>query len=479
MDNNSKIIGEWFLPSNPNERVHGTLYINRNERLSLELYGSLTSDNLFPELVDQEIILGLSSKSKQVTLYKCHMTKSGGATLVQGQESGKPSTIYTIVYILIGLHVNSPDELMFDHISAEIFNLDEWVSKSGFINLRPDFEKIKRHEINVEYKLPESIDFEIDKQSSGKFNFVANQPTLSRYQKNVSITQRVQFQVNTKDEKNIKDLLSYMFSFQNFLILALYRSTYPLSIILRGERYKEKLPDVKPYRKSIELFISTSNFKENEKPQFDFEMLFSYRLIREKFPQIIKNWFAKYELLKPAFNLLFEQFYNGNRFNENTFLNLAQSAETFHARIHNHTKIPEKEYKTMKEEILNLVPSKYHSWLKDLFNFGNNLNLHSRLTELVEKYSNDILDKIIPDKKMFVKQVKYSRNYYTHYSSDGKKNALKGGDLFYLSERLKILLVCAFLIEVGFDKKLLSKCLENVKWIKFNHLADWKVDNKK
>ncbi|GAH82953.1 unnamed protein product, partial [marine sediment metagenome] len=245
-------------------------------------------------------------------------------------------------------HVNSPDELMFDHISAEIFNLDEWVGKSGFINLRPDFEKIKRHEISVEYKLPESIDFEIDNQSSGKFNFVANQPGLFRYQKSVSIRQRVQFQVDTKPEKSIKDLLSYVFSFQNLLILALYRSTYPLSIILRGERHKEELPDIKPYRKNIELYISTSNFKENDKPQFDLEMLFSYRLIREKFPQIIKNWFAKYGLLKPAFNLLFEQFYNGNRFNENTFLNLAQSAETFHARIHNHTKISKREYKAMK-----------------------------------------------------------------------------------------------------------------------------------
>lgn len=464
MDNNIKIIGEWFLPTSPNERVHGTLYFNRNERLSLELYGSLTSDHFFPEFVDQELILGLSSKSKQITLYKCHMTSSGGATLVQGRESGKPSVIYTITFALIGLHIDSSDDLMFDHISSEIFNLDEWVGISGFINSRPNFEKLQKHEIKVDYKLPESIEFKIDNRSIGKFNFVANHPGLSRYQKSVSIKQRVQFQVDTKSEMSIKDLLSYLFSFQNFLILALYRSTYPLSIILRGERHKEELPDSKSYRKNIELYFSSSNYKEHEKLQYDLDMLFSYRQIQEKFPQIIKNWFAKYELLEPAFNLLFEQFYYGNRFNENTFLNLAQSAETFHSRIHNHTKIPKQEYKIMKDEILKLTPSKYHSWLKDQFIFGNNLNLHARLTEITEKYSNDILNKIIPDKELFVQQVKHSRNYYTHYSSDGKKKALKGGDLFYLSDRLKILLVCAFLIEVGFDKKLLSNCLDNVKW---------------
>ncbi len=477
MKDDFKIIGEWFLPSNPENRVHGTMSFIRSEGATLELYGSLTSDNFLPEFIGQELILGLSSESKQITLYKCLMTKSGGATLVQGRESGKSSVIYSIMYSFIGLHVNSPDELKFDHISSEIFNLDEWVGISGFVNLRPDLEKMKRHEISVEYKLPEPIEFKIDKESTGRFNFTANQPGLSRYQKSISIKQKVQFQVDTKSEKNIEELLSYVFSFQNFLILALYRSTYPLSIVLKGERHKEEFRDGKSVRKNIELYFSSSNIKENEKPRFDLEMIFSYRRIKEKFSQIIQNWFSKYELLEPAFNLLFEQFYNGNRFNVNTFLNLAQSAETFHARIHNHTKIPRDEYKIMKEEILKLTPSKYHGWLKDQFNFGNNLNLHSRLSEITEKYSNNILNRIIPDKKLFVKQVKHSRNYYTHYSSNGKKNALKGGDLFFLSERLKILLVCSFLMEIGFSKEELSNFLDNVKWTMFNHLVNWRDVN--
>ena len=60
--------------------------------------------------------------------------------------------------------------------------------------------------------------------------------------------------------------------------------------------------------------------------------------------------------------------------------------------------------------------------------------------------------------------------------SDSQKNALKGGELFYLSEKLKILLVCAFLIEIGFDKELITRNLDNVKWRLFNHLANWRDD---
>jgi hypothetical protein len=202
-------------------------------------------------------------------------------------------------------------------------------------------------------------------------------------------------------------------------------------------------------------------------------MLFGYGHIRDEFPVIIKNWFEKYDLLEPAFNLLFDQFYNNERFSENTFLNLAQAAETFHARTHNHTRMPKDDFNKMKTDIYSLVPNQYHDWLKDQFSFGNNLNLHTRLTEIVSKYSNEILDKIIGDKELFVKQVKWSRNYYTHYSSSGEKQALKGVDLFYLTEKLKIVLVCTFLIEVGFDNEKLKKLLEQNKHRFFNHLVKW------
>ncbi|MBF9251988.1 hypothetical protein I2I11_01650 [Pontibacter sp. 172403-2] len=472
------IKGEWFLPSSPTYRVHGTLKFHPTEGADLELYGSLYGEGFFPGFKDQDVILGLSSDSKQITLSDCYMTKSGGTTLVKGGESGKPSVSYSIGYILIGLHVNSPDDLIFNKISSEIFNLDEWIGISGFVNHPTDFSDNNRYKINVEYKLPEPIKFQIDKETNGRFNFTANHPGISRYQKTVNITQRVQFQAETKTEKSIGDLLKYILSFQNFLILALYRSTFPISITLSGEKHKNDYGDGKTYKKDIKLYFAISNFKEHEKLKLDFEMIFSYKRIKENFPVIIKNWFAKYELLEPAFNLVFEQFYNGNRFTENTFLNLAQSAETFHARIHNHTRIPKPEYKSMKEEILKVSPIQYHGWLKDQFNFGNNLNLHARLTELTEKYSNEILDQILGAKEQFVLNVKNSRNYYTHYSNDGKKKALKGTELFYLSERLKILLVCSFLEEIGLPKDKLALSLDKLKWILFNHLTNWREEKK-
>lgn len=472
------IKGEWFLPTNKEQKVHGILTFHPQTGTDLELYGGLNGNTFSPEFKNQEIILGLTSDSKQVTLYNCFMTKSGGVTLVLGGEYGKPSTSYSIMYALIGLYADTIEDLKFNTISTEIFNLGEWVGVSGFQRQNTDIEKLRKHEVTLKYKLPEPIEFDIDDDIKGKFNFIANHPRLSRYQKTVTITQRVEFCAATENEKDINELLKYVISFQNFLTLALYRSTYPISITLSSDKHKKDYGNGKTYNKPIKLFFSSRNFKANEKSKSDLEMLFNYRGIKDDFPLIIKNWYSKYELLEPAFDLVFEQFYNGNRFTVNTFLNLAQSAETFHARVHNHKNIPREQYKKMKEDILKVAPDEYHPWLNDQFNFGNNLNLHARLSEITDKYSNHILDKILGDKTQFVLNVKHSRNYYTHYSKDGKRKALKVGELFYLSERLKILLVCSFLIEMGFNKEKLSSFMDNIKWTLFNHLANWRDDKK-
>jgi hypothetical protein len=476
MEKQFEIKGEWFLPSHIENRVHGTLKFHPSKGADLELYGSLESDSFFPQLKDQEIILGLSSESELVTLKGCVMTHLEGAKLVQGQESGKPTTIYSVLFTLVGIHAERKEELLFDTIASEIYNLGEWVGISGFEYQRPNPEDIKAHKITVEYQLPDSIEFKIDKNTNGTINFISDRHGWSRYQNRVEINQRVEFIAKTNTSKSINQLLKYLFGFQNFLVLALYKNTYPLGVTLKGDNFQIEYPVGKKYRIKVKLYFSVFNFQENDKPNLDFDLIFDYRSIQADFPRLIQNWFLKYEKLKPAFDLLIEQFHRRNQFNVNTFLNLAQSAETFHARTNNHTKIPRVDYKDMKDEILKLTPSKYHNWLKDQFNFGNNLTLHTRLTEIVDKYSNDVLDKIISNKEVFVKQVKYSRNYYTHYSKDGAKKSLKGSELFYLSEKLKLQLVCAFLMEIGFTKEQMSMSLDRVKWRLFNHLADWRKE---
>lgn len=474
MNERFEYIGEWFLPSNKDYRIYGTLSYIPLEGIELRLYGSFEDSPMMALDTDQSIILGITSDSKHITLSDCLVTQRGSAKLVVGEEIGKPNITYSPRYLLKGIHIENMEDMTFNKVSAEIFNLGEWLDISGF-DIKDNYE---HKTVSVNYKLPQPIEFEITQKLKGKFSFGLSGLIHTRYQKSADIDQKVEFEVESQQEETIEDLLKYIFTFQNLISLALYKSTYPLSISLEGSKHRMDYGEGKIINKRIDLYFSSRSIRFDEDEKLDIEMLFTYKNLGDNPNEIIKNWYLKYEMLEPAFNLLLEQFYNKG-FTENTFLNLAQSAETFHVRIHDRPRIPQEEYTKMKNDILNSAPSQYHSWLKEQFNFGNYLNLHSRLTELIEKYSNDILDKVLGDKTKFVTDVKNSRNYYTHYDKRLEKKALKGADLFYLSERLKILLVCAFLMEAGITKEMIVSYLERIKWRKFNHLVDWSKEESK
>lgn len=429
-----EIKGEWFLPTSEDHRVYGTLLFHPSEGTDLEIYGSLELEFAPFQFKDQKIILGLSSENQLITLNGCLMTKSGGVKWTRGQESCKQTFKYRVRFILIGIHVKSEEALMFDTISSSIFNLDKWLGISGFKRNK----EISKDKICFEYQTPEPIKFEIDDSAKGTLYSLLKRPIQDWYKKRIEIEQSVEFEVQVSEHLSINHLLKYLFRFRDFLILAFYKSTYLQKVTLKGESFQSEYAPGKKIRKKVDLYFSMYYFNENEKPMFDMEFIFNYKAIVENFGKIIHNWYSEYAKLEPAIHLLFEQFNTRDQFNINTFLNLTKAAETFHARI----------------------------------NQSSNEKLYDRLSTLLERYSNDLLDTIIPDKVQFAEQVKDSRNYYTHYSENKKEKALDGVNLFYLSEKLKLLLVCAFLMNIGFKKEQLEELPEIVKFRLCNHLLD-------
>jgi hypothetical protein len=478
MTNDFEYKGEWFLPLAKDRRVTGTLTYSVDNGISLELFGNFDDYSpILPQVENKEIIQGITRDSRLITLYRNYVIHIDGAKLIQGQEYGVPSVRYSALYMFEGVHIDKVEDITFTKIESEILYLDEWVGISGFQQPVEMMENIKKHEFHIHYKLPEPIRFTISANIEGCFNFIINIPSINAYQKSEKLEQKVKLILTSKEELPVDDFLKQLFTFQNFLILALYEKTYPKTITLYSDKFSKDYGghSERPVLLPIKLYFHTLNSQTSEKQKLWFDMLFCYRDIKDKFPIIIEKWYKKYELLEPAFDLVFEQFYNNGRFNENTFLNLAQSAETFHARTHIQPTKNE-EIKTIEKEIIKTIQEKYEdsekylAFLKKKFEFGDAITLQTRLKDIIDKHFNEALDKLIENKDKFIKNVKDSRNYYTHYSKDSHKKALRGHDLFYLSERLKILLVCTFLLEIGFDNDLLSSLLESKKYRFFHGL---------
>jgi len=459
---------EWFLPNNKEQTIFGILNFNPSLGIKLELHGDFKEANLLKDRQeDFDIIIGITSDNKRITLYRCSETSHSKSF---GENRLIELTTYTVLYVFKGIHANSIDKLLFNKISARIFNLDEWLGIFGLSNYTMPDESNK-YTIEINYKLPDKIKFEVDSTTTGYFNFIINHPIILSFSKNIHLNQYVKLEFDFEKELDIYSSIDYLSSFQCFLTFALYESTAIKSIEVYSNHYLDECEPGKYAQIPIEVFYKPYSNNTIELAHKAF-MLFTYKNIQNKFPSIIQKWYSNKELLGACVDLMFEQFLN-KRFSENTFLNLAQAAETFHARLYNHTKMPKEDYKKMKDDILSIAPSKYHDWLKEQFNFGNNLNLHNRLSELVDKYSNHIIDKMIIDKDLFIKQIKDSRNYYTHYSKSLEKKALKGSELYYLTKKLQILLVCALLMEIGVPKDDLILSLDKLKYRYFYYLAEW------
>jgi hypothetical protein len=86
--------------------------------------------------------------------------------------------------------------------------------------------------------------------------------------------------------------------------------------------------------------------------------------------------------------------------------------------------------------------------------YSNQTSFRSRLRELCCRVSQSTLDDMKIDPDAFAASVMNTRNFFTHAggSSDDKKEPLRGGELFLLSQKMRALLRGVFLLHLGFPE---------------------------
>jgi len=82
----------------------------------------------------------------------------------------------------------------------------------------------------------------------------------------------------------------------------------------------------------------------------------------------------------------------------------------------------------------------------------------------------DYIEKIIPKKKQFIDNIVKSRNYYVHYDYAIEKKALRGSMLFETFKKLRLILICCLLQNLGISKKMLCDRLSKTEYIMGHNL---------
>lgn len=456
MRDNFESKGLWILPNSEDEDISGTIFYTKEQGIILELLGSFGDTEQLFSASNNEIILGVLQNGKKVTLLNNAITSR------TVNFPGIPTVKYMCSYMLVGGHFYSKSEIVFDEISIEYHNLSEWLNIDGI-----DQKEGSNKEFHLHYKLPAEIKFKINDYDA-RFEFFAQ--TKSADIENFSLIQKVEFSLKKQNTISIFDILRQSLIFQGFITFGSFQSCYPLRITLKNENSFEIHHKHKIYNE-IELYYK-SKVRKIQKSKKSFEFLFTYQDAQENFQEIINNWYKYDSEIEPIIYLFLNSFYTHDTiFSENKFLEIIHALETFHRRTYKNEVISKSEYSKKKKTILESVPLEYREWLQGKLNFGNEPSLHERLVELLSEIEEfTLLEEIITNKDEFIKNVKDSRNYYTHYDKRTEKKALKGSDLYYLTTKLRIVLIIHLLILLGIDKNKVASILQKLKDFHYNYL---------
>ncbi len=461
--------GDWFLPEQPENRLSGEVSFSPETGIHLELIGDFYSDFIALGGKNYETIQGVVEGSRQITLFGCLYVGRGEVSLVRGNELAKPVLTFAINRMLSGWYFDKQEQVIAKTVYFRFAGLEEWLLVTGFgrDHLKIDREKMT---LDLHYKLPEPIPFEYPAGCNATFNFSVSNIHEPIIRTSFEMSQIVQLKIERAEGFTLDDLLRISYEFQTFLMLCMYGGTFVKSICFYNPDYSITLNDGRPVNRRIDLYYS-QHFAVKEHSRDYRSNLVPYPAIRESYPMLIKKWDAMFDDFLPAISLLMDQLQDKSVFSGNDFLNLAQAAETIHDRMYpGAVKMPKSEYDQLKKNVLGHIPAEKQDFVKGLLQNGNSVSFNTRLCELVACCPAAIKNIFIPDADAFIKEIRDSRNYYTHYTLAGKKHVKHNYELMQLTNRVQFLLVIVLLLHVGVNEELLIRLVENQNY-RFGQLA--------
>lgn len=422
--------GLWWLPNKPDNKVCGILKFVPKKEILLDLTGTLeNSDEDFNRATLIDVIHGLTSDGKEITLHRCFEIK-------RSFGSGFPISSYDCDIILVGAHYNSYTNIVFKEMYINYSNLDQWININGFdIQIRPGGESI------IKYKKPNKIKALINRDLHLGIAFSSKGPNENIVQRETRIEQTAYIGIRFSEQKHLSEFKNINFIIHNFLSLAIGVPVHPLSIIgYASENNSEQ----------VMIFYRSLDSPRTSEIINPYKMLFTFEDISTRFEDFLSNWINKAELLSPVCNLYFGIEYSSQMYLELQFLSIMQALESYHRRIMNHPEIPEHEFERKIKEILDSAPEDYKSWLKYKLAHSNQPHLRIRLNDLYERFE-IIMNGFVANKDDFITNSVNTRNYLTHYNPELKNKSVKGEELLFIINKLKLMTELCLLAEIGFS----------------------------
>lgn len=413
MIHNNEYKGFWFLPDKPQNKVAGILYFKANNSIRLELIGGFDSElSQIIKSKTNKIIQGFTSNAEKITLINCFSSFS------LNFSSDHPLTKYNCQYLIVGKHLKSMEDETFDRIRVDMTSLYNWIPAEI---IKHSISYLDDDKIKADFSLSQNDSWEKKVEIDELIiSFLSSFQIKSRVDNEQTLIENTFLEISKKNNKSsFSELLNNVNIFKQFLSLASLSDVSYKSIELYDNDDFQQLKNGKKIFHSTLIFYVDRN--SIYKISNNNSHLFKYKDIENQYSNIINKWFDLKNELAPIQNHLVKSIIRTGTFTSLDFLILVQALEGFHRRFINNKRT----------------------------------SLKNRITFLTLKFG-DVLKVNLDEKDIL--SVVASRDYYSHFFEE-KENVLDGLELYDLSEKLRILLICCVLNLIGFENEQINLLL--------------------
>lgn len=445
--------GYFWLPSNPEKRIPGTLVIKDGGNIELEVVG------LFDDSIDGlnkamngtdslERIVGHIEKHGLVTLddcfYKNRNISFGGIS---------KSTVH-VNKAFLGVAYEEKEIISFNHLQFSVEGIDEWVGRSG-IKVEHQFEN---KTASITYNPPEEVTLNLDNGMKLQITFAWTLPGFPS-QKEAKIAQKTFFKLSSDQDRSLNDFISAAYKVTTLLGFAIDKTVCIEQVTATSEAIRQDIGNEKTAPVPISIYYPSLPFNKY-KPKIDWHrMLFRFSQIQNDAERIVNNWFDAYEQIDPALNLYFSTKTGAHKYLDGKFLTLAQGLETYHRRTSNMKLMDEDSFKRLTSALIEKCPEEHREWLSGRLLHGNQVSLSRRLKSIIEPFK-ELLG-TSKERNKLIRAIVDTRNYLTHYDQSLETAAVKGKELWALCLKMEAIFQLHLLQILGFTQSEVKSVFDN------------------
>lgn len=448
--------GVWWLPTNPENRMAGTLTFSNEGgmRLNLTAWSKQIDEILAHQSRIYPLILGVTHEGELITLCNCRETSFQSSSAGIGVQRCLVETAY------VGAHFSELTELRFHKFDVQYSHLADWVGVSPFRHQLIPGEQGKIDKVEVTYTAPIELTATTEKAT---VSIISEFGVGGDRQREVGLRHSVRMRIDLREGFPLEDAHSeFIHPLRNLLSLATDR---PNSIVdvygySRGKTITVSNEDIG----GLPIRIMSHQYYRAGKEGaqlFSEDMLFTFKEVADDFDGVIERWLKFAKELDSVCNLFYSVKYTPGMHQENQFLNVAHALESYHRRRIRNQDLSQQAHKDRLSAILDRTPQEHKSWLqKRLGPYSNEPSFSCRISELI-KEMDEVMSPLVSDKKAFIRKAVDTRNFYTHYDPTLQNRAAHRADLYWLTQQLSFLMEGCFLKELGFSPEKRREIVQN------------------